>query len=66
MYTCYFQIPRGDSNRCVFVFYLVNNTYYRVFKKVLFGTNPYKTTKIYKIPKEEITVFINTVVANVY
>lgn len=66
MYTCYFQIPRGKSNRFVFVFYLVNNNYYLVKKKVLLGNAPYKIDRTYNIPKDNINTFINTVVANVY
>ena len=66
MYTCYFQIPRGKTNRYVFVFYLVNNEYYLVKKKVLLGNSPYKIQKTYKVKISEVNTFINTVVANVY
>jgi len=66
MYNCYFQIPRGKTNRYVFVFYLVNSEYYSVKRKVLLGNAPYKIDRIYKVNINKINSFINTVVANVY
>jgi hypothetical protein len=63
--SCYFQIPRGNTNRYVYVFYLFGNTY-TVLKRQLLGSSPYRTVVKYKIPISEITVFINTVVANTY
>ena len=62
---CYFQIPRGNTSRYVFVFYLYNTTYI-VLKKQLLGNSPYKTVVKYKIPSSNIINFINTVVANTY
>jgi len=63
--SCYFQIPRGNTNRYVYVFYLYGSTY-TVLKRQLLGSSPYKTIVTYKIPINEITNFINTVVANTY
>ena len=66
MINCYFQIPRGKTNRYVFVFYLINDKNYLIYKKVLQGNFPYKIIKTYNIPKNNLNTFINTVVANVY
>ena len=63
--SCYFQIPRGNTNRYVYVFYLFGNTY-TVLKKQLLGSSPYRTVVTYKIHSLKITNFINTVVANTY
>ena len=63
--SCYFQIPRGNTNRYVYVFYLFGDTY-TVLKKQLLGSSPYRTVVTYKIPSLKITNFINTVVANTY
>ena len=60
---CYFQIPRGNTNRYVFVFYLFGK-HYLVLKKQLLGNNPYKTVVKYRIPADEVTTFINTVVSS--
>ena len=61
---CYFQIPRGNTNRYIFVFYLFRN-HYLVLKKQLLGNNPYKTVVKYKIPTNKLSSFINNVVSNV-
>jgi hypothetical protein len=63
--SCYFQIPRGNTSRYVFVFYLYGNQYL-VFKKQLLGNSPYQTVVKYKVPIKNLMTFINTVVANVY
>tara|TARA_B110000037_G_scaffold219926_1_gene286209 strand:+ start:1169 stop:1369 length:201 start_codon:yes stop_codon:yes gene_type:complete len=63
--SCYFQIPRGNTNRYIYVFYLYGNEY-TVLKKQLLGNQPYKTVVKYKIPSVQIKTFINTVVANTY
>lgn len=62
--SCYFQIPRGNTNRYVFIFYLFGN-HYLVLKKQLLGNNPYKTVVKYRVPINKLTTFINSVVSSV-
>ena len=63
--SCYFQIPRGNTNRYVYVFYLYGSTY-TVLLRQLLGSSPYRTIGTYKIPITELTNFINTIVVNTY
>ncbi len=64
MYNCFFQICRGNTGRFVFIFYLVDNSYYIVEKKRRLGRLPYELVGKFKIPINLIRNFINTVVAN--
>ena len=63
--SCYFQIPRGDTARYVFVFYLYGSTYNVLFKQKL-GSSPYKIIGTYKVPISNLQTFVNTTVASVY
>ncbi len=62
---CYFQIPRGNTNRYVYVF-KQNGNYYNVTLKVLYGNLPYRIISTVKIPTKYIYTYINTVVASTY
>jgi hypothetical protein len=62
---CKFSIPRGNTSRYVYIFnYQIN--YYIVTLKVLYGNAPYQTISKIKVPTNEITTYINTVVATTY
>jgi hypothetical protein len=62
---CRFVIPRGNTSRYVYVFeYKI--TYYKVTKKVLYANLPYKTVSVVNVPTQDITTYINTVVASTY
>jgi hypothetical protein len=65
---CYFQIPRGNTNRYVYVFYYLKNSgMYRVVLKVLMANRVnYKVVSTRFIPQNRIMEFINTTVANTY
>ena len=62
---CTFQIPRGATNRYVYVF-TYYGTYYKVVKKVLYSPLPYQTISTVLIPTTQIMTYINTVVALTY
>ena len=62
---CYFQIPRGNTNRYVYIF-KQNGNYYNVTLKVLYGNLPYRVISTVKIPTKNIYTYINTVVASTY
>jgi hypothetical protein len=62
---CVFQIPRGNTNRYVYIF-VYKGSYYNVTLKVLYGNAPYKTISTIKVPTKDIYPYINTVVANTY
>lgn len=62
---CVFQIPRGNTNRYVYIF-VYKGSYYNVTLKVLNGNAPYKTISTIKVPTKNIYSYINTVVANTY
>jgi hypothetical protein len=62
---CYFQIPRGNTNRYVYIFKQKGN-YYNVTLKVLYQNLPYRVISTVKIPTKNIYTYINTVVASTY
>jgi len=62
--TCYFQIPRGDSARYVFVFYLYGNVYNVLLKQKL-GSSPYTIINTYKVPTSNLQTFIDTTVSSI-
>jgi hypothetical protein len=65
---CYFQIPRGQTNRYVYVFYYYKKMgIYRVVLKVLMANKVnYQVVSTRWIPQNRIMNFINTTVANTY
>ena len=62
---CTFQIPRGNTNRYVYIF-VQKGSYYKVTLKILYGNLPYKIVSTTKVPVKNIMTYINTVVANTY
>ncbi len=65
---CYFQIPRGETNRYVYVFYYYKPLgVYHVFLKVLMANRVnYKLVSKVVIPESRIMQYINTTVALTY
>ena len=62
---CRFTIARGNTSRYVYIFeYKI--TYYKVTKKVLYGSLPYSIVSIVNVPTKDINTYINTVVALTY
>ena len=66
--TCYFQIPRGQTNRYVYVFnYYKPRQAYRVTLKVLMANRQnYQIVSTVYVPQNQVMNYINTVVANTY
>lgn len=66
--SCYFQIPRGETNRYVFVFYYFPQlSGYRVTLKVLMANRRnYKVVSRVFVPQTQIMNYINTTVALTY
>jgi hypothetical protein len=66
--TCFFQIPRGETNRYVYLFYYYKpQSIYKVVLKVLMANRiKYKVISTVLIPQQNINEFINTIVANTY
>lgn len=66
--TCFFQIPRGETNRYVYVFYYYPQLMkYRVILKVLMANRiNYKVVSVRWIGQNQIKEFINTTVALTY
>jgi hypothetical protein len=66
--TCFFQIPRGETNRYVYLFYYYKpQSMYKVVLKVLMANRvQYKIVSTRFIPQQDINTFINTTVANTY
>ncbi len=66
--TCFFQIPRGETNRYVYVFYYYPTLMkYRVILKVLMANRiNYKVVSIRWIEQNKVMEFINTTVALTY
>ncbi len=65
---CYFQIPRGQTNRYVYIFYYYKKLRsYRVVLKVLMANKiNYNVVSTTWVPQDKINLYINTVVANTY
>jgi hypothetical protein len=66
--TCFFKIPRGETNRYVYLFYYYKpQSIYKVVLKVLMANRiKYKVVSTVFIPQQNINEFINTTVANTY
>ncbi len=66
--TCFFQIPRGETNRYVFVFnYFKPMQGYKVTLKVLMANKQnYKIVSTVFVPQTKIMDYINTTVALTY
>jgi hypothetical protein len=64
-YNCFFQIPRGNTARYVYLF-INKGSYYSVTKKYRLGGAPYKNISIVNVPTSELQTYINTVVALTY
>jgi hypothetical protein len=66
--TCFFQIPRGETNRYVYLFYYYKpQSMYKVVLKVLMANRvQYKIVSTRFIPQQDINTFINTTVATTY
>lgn len=62
--SCTFQIPRGNTNRYVYIF-VYKGSYYEVTLKVLYF-GKYRTISKVNILTKNINTYINTVVATIY
>jgi hypothetical protein len=63
-YNCFFQIPRGNTARYVYVF-INKGSYYNVTKKYK-SVGPYINISTVKVNTTDIQTYINTVVALTY
>ena len=54
---CVFQIPRGNTNRYVYIF-VYKGSYYNVTLKVLYGNAPYKTISTISSKHKDLGGFI--------
>ena len=65
---CFFQIPRGESNRYVYVFqYFPKLSGYKVTLKVLMANKVnYKNVSTVYVPQNRVMQYINTTVALTY
>ncbi len=65
---CFFQIPRGETNRYVYVFYYFPKLRgYKVVLKVLMANKiNYSIVSTRFVPQNQVNDFINTTVALTY